>query len=172
MIRHLLAMACGIGVAAPASADPVQHIQIDAGGVEVELADTPADTPPALSYRAQGRCQPEVDIVRSGHSLQARHLRSCHGTGRNEGTIFTLTVSAHASFALALDAGGVSIRGDLGDYRRVDFSVRVGGIRNYRRDLDLPQTRRMLVGASAMLERPGGDQTMQVRLKYGGISLY
>ena len=173
MMTRLLALALGAGAATQvAAAPPTQQIRIDAGAVDVELVDGPADVAPELTYRPQGTCQPEVAIVRSGESLEARHIKSCHGAGREQGTIFTLKISSRSNFLLMLDAGGVRIRGDLEHYRRLDFAVRVGGIKNFRRDVSLSQERRLLVGATALFERDGGESEMLVKLKYGGISLY
>jgi hypothetical protein len=173
MMTRLLALALGAGAATQvAAATPAQQIRIDAGAVNVELVDAPADAAPELTYRAQGSCQPEVTIVQNGEALEARHIKSCHGTGRGEGTIFTLRISSRSNFLLTLDAGGVRIRGDLDHYRRLDFAVRVGGIKNFRRDVSLSQERHLLVGATALFERDGGESDMVVKLKYGGISLY
>ncbi|CDG85920.1 hypothetical protein [Janthinobacterium agaricidamnosum] len=173
MIKALLTLALGASTAAAAAApSPLQHIRIDAGGVDVELIDVPPDTPPELSYRAQGTCQPEVEITTVGEVLQARHLKSCHGKGDHEGTVFTLRLSAQSSFSLELGAGGVRISGGMAQYKRIDLAVKVGGIHNHRRDLALERRRPFLVGAAASLQRDTGEQAMQVALTYGGISLY
>lgn len=173
MLTRLFALALGAGAAAPAAAaSPTQEIRIDAGAVDIELTDAPPDALPELTYRPQGSCQPDVAIVRQGASLEARHVKSCHGSGPHEGTVFTLRMSSRSNFLLTLDAGGISIRGDLAHYRRLDFAVGVGGIKNFRRDLSLPQERRFLVGATALLERDGGESEMLVKLKVGGIKLY
>lgn len=172
MMKSLLTLALGVsavGTAAPVQ--PVQQIRIDAGAVNVELIDVPPDTPPELTYRAQGKCQPEVEIITKGDLLQARHFKSCHGTGEHEGTVFTLRLSSQSTFALALNAGGVRISGRLDNYRSIDLAVKVGGIRNHRRDLALEQRRRFLIGATATLHRDTGEQAMSVELNYGGINL-
>lgn len=176
MMKALFTLALGAAAAGAGAADSqaeaVHTISIDAGGVNLELTDEPANTPPQLSYRAQGTCQPEVAITTSNGVLQARHLKSCHGTGDHEGTVFLLRLPAQSTFTLALGAGGVRISGDLEHFRSIALKVKVGGIRNYRRDLVLDQRRPFLIGATATLERDSGQQSMVVDLNYGGISLY
>ncbi|GGY98840.1 hypothetical protein ACFFTM_20050 [Pseudoduganella plicata] len=149
-----------------------QTIRIDAGGVELELVDGPMDAPFELSYRPQGKCQPEVAITHEENVTTARHTKSCHGTGDYEGTIFTLRMSALTSFELELTAGGVSLSGTgLENYRDMRFSTRVGGISGSRPDLPWTKVRKWLVGAEASAQRDSGCCTMAIRVSYGGISV-
>lgn len=149
-----------------------QLIRIDAGGVELELVDEPMATPFELTYRAQGKCQPEVAIVREGDVTTARHVRSCHGTGDHEGTIFTLRMAASTSFELELTAGGVMLTGaGLDNYRELRFATRVGGISGGRADLPWQTTRKWLVGAEAAASRARGCCTLAIRVTYGGIAV-
>lgn len=172
MIKTLLTLTFWTGAAAALPAQAVQQIQIDAGGVNVQLLDVPPDTPPELSYRAQGStCQPEVAITSEDGLLKARHIKSCHGRGENEGTVFTLKLSAQSSFALKLSAGGVQLSGELAHYRNIDLAVKVGGIRNNRSDLALEQERVFLIGAKGWARRDSGEQSMNIELDYGGIRL-
>ncbi len=149
-----------------------QTIRIDAGGVELELVDTPMDAPFELSYRAQGKCQPQVAITRENDVTTARHIKSCHGSGEHEGTIFTLRMSALTSFELELTAGGVFLSGaGLENYRDMQFATRVGGISGSRPDLPWQTQRKWLVGAEASARRDRGCCTLAIRVTYGGISV-
>jgi hypothetical protein len=174
MSRWLICSALAGSAAAQAAqeAPAPQLIRIDAGGVELELVDAPMAVPFELTYRAQGRCQPEVAIVRDGAVTTARHVRSCHGSGDYEGTIFTLRMSARTSFELELTAGGVTLTGaGLDNYRELRFATRVGGIGGERPDLPWHKERRWLVGAEAAARRDSGCCTMAIRVAYGGISV-
>lgn len=164
-------MCSALAVQATAQATP-QTIRIDAGGVELELVDAPMDAPFELSYRAQGKCQPEVAITRENTVTTARHIKSCHGAGEHEGTIFTLCMSALTSFELELTAGGVFLSGaGLENYRDMQFATRVGGISGSRPDLPWHTQRKWLVGAEASARRDRGCCTLAIRVTYGGISV-
>ncbi|AXA92879.1 hypothetical protein [Massilia sp. YMA4] len=170
MTRWLICSALAGGATAQASSAAPQVIRIDAGGVELELVDEPMAEPFELSWRAQGRCQPEVAIARDGAVTTARHVRSCHGAGDHEGTIFTLRMSARTSFELALTAGGVTLTGmGLDNYRDLRFATRVGGISGGRPDLPWHKQRKWLVGAEAAAVRDSGCCTMAIHVTYGGI---
>lgn len=171
MTKWLICSALAGGAAAQAVAAP-QLIRIDAGGVELELVDAPMAVPFELAYRAQGKCQPEVAIARDGDVTTARHVRSCHGSGDYEGTIFTLRMSARTSFELELTAGGVTLTGaGLDNYRDLRFATRVGGISGERPDLAWHKQRKWLVGAEAWALRDSGCCTMAIRVAYGGIAV-
>jgi hypothetical protein len=169
-MKHLLILSAlaGGGVA---QATP-QIIRIDAGGVELELVDAPMATPFELTYRPQGQCRPEVSIVSENGVTTARHIKSCHGVGEHEGTIFALRMSARTSFELELTAGGVMLSGaGLENYRDMQFATGVGGISGGRPDLPWEKRRKWLVGAQASAQRDGGCCTMAIRVSYGGISV-
>lgn len=172
MARWLICSALAGGAAAQAAPGAPQVIRIDAGGVELELVDAPMAVPFELTYRAQGKCQPEVAIVRDGDVTTARHVRSCHGTGHYEGTIFTLRMSARTSFELELTAGGVTLTGaGLDNYRDLRFATRVGGIGGGRPDLPWRTARKWLVGAEASVQRERGCCTLAIRVACGGIAV-
>jgi hypothetical protein len=167
----MLLLAAGAN-ANPCAAEPLS-INIDAGGVEVELVDAPLEPPLQLTYRAQGNCQPEVSIVTNGNVTTAVHTKSCHGSGDHEGTVFTLRVNAQTSFKLALNAGGVQIGASgLESYRQIRLVVKVGGIGTPPEGAQLVRHRKWLVGAEASAERNSGCCTMSVRVNYGGISFH
>lgn len=147
-------------------------IHIDAGGVTVELVDTPMERPFELRYQAQGTCQPEVAITTANNVTRATHTKSCHGTGKHQGTLFTLTMSSANSFELFLNAGGIELVGPgLDHYRQLNLAAKVGGIANTRPGLDLDLRRKWLVGAAASAERASGCCTMLVNVNYGGIAI-
>lgn len=170
MARWLICSALAGGAAVQVASAAPQVIRIDAGGVELELVEEPMAVPFELTYRPQGKCQPEVAIVRQGDVTTARHVRSCHGVGDHEGTIFTLRMSARTSFELELTAGGVTLTGaGLDNYRDLHFATKVGGISGGRPDLPWHKQRKWLVGAEAAARRDAGCCTMAIRVAYGGI---
>jgi len=175
MMKQWLVFSALAGSAAAVQAAPQaapQTIRIDAGGVELELVDAPMDPPFELTYRPQGRCQPEVAITRENDVTTARHIKSCHGAGDYEGTIFTLRMSAQTSFELELTAGGITLTGaGLENYRDMRFATRVGGISGERPDLPWEKRRKWLVGAEAFAQRASGCCTLAIRVAYGGISV-
>lgn len=171
-MKHLLILSALAGGGVAQAAQAAQIIRIDAGGVELELVDAPMAAPFELTYRAQGQCRPEVSIVSENDVTTARHLKSCHGVGEHEGTIFTLRISAMTSFELELTAGGVMLSGaGLENYRDMQFTTGVGGISGGRPDLPWEKRRKWLVGAQASAQRASGCCTMAIRVSYGGISV-
>ncbi|GLR12405.1 hypothetical protein GCM10007907_11950 [Chitinimonas prasina] len=148
-------------------------INIDEGTVEVELTDAPMSEPYRLSYGPQGHCQPEVAITAAADGVAARHTRSCHGQGRDEGTIFTLTLSTHASHTLQLKAGRINLRGQPGvaAFGSFDSEVKVGRINNRRSDLSMQVGRRFLVGATAQHQQDGLGGQLKVSISYGELNI-
>lgn len=161
-----------VGAGAGASAGEPVQVRIDAGGVNVELVDAPLEPPVQLTYRAQGSCQPEVNIVATDKLIEAEHTKSCHGSGDHEGTIFTLKVNAHTSLDLQLTAGGVTIApAGLENYRQIRLESTVGGIATLPASLGMTRQRRWLVGGTAQRDGEAGCCTLSVHVNYGGISI-
>lgn len=147
-------------------------IQIDAGGIEVEFIDDPQAPPMQLRYQGQGSCQPEVTITTSGNTTRATHVASCHGKGKNQGTLFLLTVNGEQSLDLALNAGAVTVLpAGLERYRQIDLNVAVGGIGKLGDDLHLVSERNWLLGAVASGARDSGCCMLAVKVRYGAIGV-
>jgi len=149
------------------------RIAIDEGTVNVELVDSVMSSPYEISYRPQGTCQPQVEIQPVGERLQVRHLKSCHGKGYKEGTIFTLKLSTHASYELQLKAGRITVSGTPGidAFGEIDCQVSVGRITNARKGLDLAIHRKHLLGASVQHIGEGGNAKLSVNITYGELNI-
>lgn len=160
-------------VPAIARAEPFR-ISIDEGTVNVVVDAAAMAKPYELSHMPQGHCLPEVEIVSVPDGVQVQHTRNCHGSGRNEGTVFTLKLSAMQDYDLRLKSGRVNITDNWGEggFKAFDGRVSVGGINNRRPELDVTIERRRLLGASAHLGRTdAGDGGLKTTVTYGEINL-
>jgi hypothetical protein len=149
------------------------QIDIDEGTVNVVVEAGPMAEPYELSYAPQGSCVPEVMITTSGSSVSAHHTKNCHGTGRNEGTIFTLKLSAANAYDLKLKAGRVNISGALGENGLNHFNgaVSVGGIKSQRPDLNVAISRHLVVGATASFGNADDSKELNATVTYGQINI-
>lgn len=161
------------GVPSMAHAEPFR-ISIDQGTVNVVVAAATMTVPYEISHAARGQCVPQVAITPEPDGVRIRHTRNCHGSGRDEGTVFTLTLSAAQAYDLHLKAGRINIDGGWGEggFGTFEGRVSVGGIRSRRPGLDITIERRRLVGAVARYghaDADGGGLTTTV--SYGEINL-
>lgn len=155
------------------SSEP-HRVVIDSGTVEVRIVDSlPSSEPVELTYRAQGHCQPELSIQTHGDLTRVEHIQSCHGRGRDEGTIMTLLLRRGSDYRVELRSGRVEVsaRDELAGVRQFVGEVAVGGIRGPGKPEQMVVRRSKVVGARTQLSYPDGSGKLEVRVRYGEVRI-
>lgn len=124
-----------------------------------------------VSYRPQGRCQPEIAVTQSGNQWQFQHVKGCFGEGDNQGTVFDVWLDASEDYLLSLEAGQMTVYGIKGQPQlaKVHVSVDVGGIHGGGREVE----RTALLGANGVITNSDGapGSSLWLHVDLGGIDL-
>ncbi len=143
------------GCASNASIEPhISTIDIDKGTVYLKIADDNSIDSHKITYRPQGTCVPEVSIVSKGKYSDLSHTEDCHGTGRNQGTIFDIELAPNQKHIITLTMGRIlapSIS-QSETIKHISADVTVGAIQGGGKNTQVERT--LLLGAKATAHNP------------------